>query len=303
MRVLVTGGAGFLGAHVVRRLVDLGHDVVVVDRLDHGRPAWLPPVPLLVHDVREWEVLAERVGAADVLLHLAAQASVPAGEAHPVPHLEDNVVATQAALCLADALNVREFRLASTAAVYGNPETLPLAEDLPLKPISVYGIAKAAAEWLTRHWAARHGRPAVILRPGNIYGPGQRGEGEGGVVAQFCRQLREGRPLRRFGDGYQTRDFIYVADAAAAFCHRLGNPGTNGALVLNLGTGVATSVNTLGSLLAAAAERPLAWEDRPPRPADIRHAVFDIRRLKAWGFTPTTSLAEGLSRTWEADLA
>jgi UDP-glucose 4-epimerase len=301
LRVVVTGGAGFLGAHVVRALIHEGHEPVVVDRLDHGRSAWLPAaVPLIADDVRHWESAAQAVGTAEVVIHLAAQASVPAGERDPVRHVEDNVTGTAAALRLADAVEARGFRFASTAAVYGDPgAALPLREDAPLRPLSVYGIAKRAGEDLVAHWARTRGRAAVVLRPANIYGPGQSAGGEGGVVARFCERLARGAPLGRYGDGEQTRDFIYVGDAARAFVHRLDSLDP-GLLVLNLGTGRATTVNRLGACLGDIAGRPVTWEDLPPRAGDIRDSVFDVGALTTWGFVPATSLTAGLSATWEA---
>ena len=301
MRVVVTGGAGFLGAHVVRALIQAGHEPVVVDRLDHGRSPWLPSaVPLIADDIRHWESVARDVGSAAIVIHLAAQASVPAGERDPVGHMEDNVTGTAAALCLADAVGARGFRFASTAAVYGDPGgSRPLREDTPLRPVSVYGIAKRTGEDLVAHWVRSHARSALIFRPANIYGPGQSAGGEGGVVARFCERLTLGAPLGRFGDGGQTRDFIYVGDAARAFVHRL-DASDPGLLVLNLGTGRATSVNRLGAYLGDIAGRAVVWEDLPPRAADIRDSVFDVTALAAWGFVAETSLVDGLAKTWKA---
>jgi UDP-glucose 4-epimerase len=299
VRVLVTGGAGFIGAHVTNALVRAGHAPVVVDRLDRGPSPYLPPdVPLIVEDVRHVDAVVKAVGPVDAVVHLAARISVPEGEENPLPLVEDNVAGTMAALVVAERLGAREFRFASTAAVYGDPRgRLPLAERRRLRPESFYGLSKQAAEDLVRHFAQTRGMAAVILRLANVYGPGQTASGEGGVVAQFCDRLGRNLPLRRHGDGEQTRDFLYVADAARAFVHRLGE-GTQG--TYNVGTGTATSVNHLGALLAACAGRPLAWEDAPPRPGDVRASVFDVRLSRRWGYTAAVTLEEGLARTWEA---
>jgi UDP-glucose 4-epimerase len=300
MRVVVTGGAGFLGAHVVRALLAGGHEPWVVDRLDHGvSPLFPDRTPLIAEDVRTYRRWFSRIGSAGAVLHLAAQASVPEGEREPVSHLEDNVAGTAAALGLAAELGAGEFRLASSAAVYGNPGSpAPLTEDTPLQPVSVYGISKWTSELVVRHFVDTTPLHAVVLRPANIYGPGQSGGGEGGVVARFTEALATGRPLTRYGDGEQTRDFVYVEDTARAFVHRLGE--ATGFVVYQVGTGEATAVNRLGALLAQAAHRPLTWDNQPERPGDIRHSVFSTARAEAWGFRATVSLPDGLQKTWES---
>jgi UDP-glucose 4-epimerase len=299
VRVLVTGGAGFIGAHVTEALLLAGHEPVVVDRLDRGRSPYLPDaVALVPEDVRRVDAVVRAVAAADAVIHLAARVSVPEGEQDPLALVEDNVAGTMAALVLAERLGAREFRFASTAAVYGDPRgRLPLAERRALRPESFYGLSKQAGEDLVRRFGATRNITPVVLRLANVYGPGQTAAGEGGVVAQFCDRLARGLPLVRHGDGEQTRDFVYVGDVARAFVHRLGR-GPAG--TYNVGTGTATSVNRLGSLLAACAERPLAWEDAPPRPGDVRASVFDVRRSRRWGFAAAVALEEGLARTWEA---
>ena len=304
MRVLVTGGAGFLGYHVVRALADAGHGALVVDRLDHGRPAdWPDAVPLYAEDIRTWQPSPRET--ADAVLHLAAQADVPSGERNPAAHLNDNVSGTAAALKLAQDLGARTFCLASSAAVYGNPEDDgPRAESDQPAPASIYGFSKWAAEELVALWHRTRGLDVTVLRPANIYGPGQGEDGEGGVVTQFARSLTEGRPLTRFGDGQQTRDFIYVEDAALAFCHAAESGSANEAearlRVFNVGTGHSTSINHVGKTLASVAGVPLRWHTLPPRPGDIRHSRFQVDRAAAWGFQARTGLLDGLRRTWDS---
>ncbi len=306
MKLLVTGGAGFVGTHVVHAARSLGHEVVVVDRLVRG-PAgpWPPDVPLIAEDVRHPQRVAPHVGRADVVLHLAADASVPHGERAPLAMAEDNLAGTAGALELAEAVHARQFRFASSAAVYGDPGPhLPLSEAAPLAPLSFYGWSKWAGEAWCRHFAESRGMELVIFRPANIYGPGQDSSGEGGVVARFAERLAAGAPLVREGSGEQVRDYIHVRDVAAALLHRLGDPvpppGSSEAWVFNVGTGVGVTVNALGEALAAVARRPVVWEPAPPRPGDIFASVFDTARLHAWGFRPAVPLPEGLRETWQS---
>ena len=302
MRLVVTGGAGFIGTHVVRAARSLGHEVVVVDRLAHGPSGLLTPgVERVADDVRHPERIAPRIGQADVVIHLAADASVPHGERSPLAMAEDNLAGTAGALELAQAVQARQFRFVSSAAVYGNPGPyLPLSESAPLAPLSFYGWSKWAGEAWCRRFADTRGLALVIFRPANVYGPGQNSSGEGGVVARFCERLRASAPLVREGSGEQVRDYIHVRDVAAALLHHLSDSGPGDAVRLfNVGTGVGTTVNELGATLAAIARRPLEWESAPPRPGDIFASVFDTAHLESWGFHPTVPLDDGLRETWE----
>ena len=296
MKVLVTGGAGFIGAHVVRALIRAGHEPLVLDRLDFGVNSWLPEVPLVQGDVADPAAVRPLLPPVAVVIHLAAQISVPVAESDPVATARDNVVGTVGALELAAQLGAREFRWASSAAVYGDPTgAVPIVEDSSVAPQSIYGLTKWGAERLAAHLAAIRGVNLVTLRLANVYGPGQRTAGEGGVVARFCDALADGDAMVREGDGEQTRDFIYVEDVARAFLVRLGSSPS---VLFNIGTGEATSVNRLGQLLAEAAGRSALWRDAAPRPADIRDSVFDPEPARRWGFQAQTPLAEGLALTW-----
>ena len=299
MRVLVTGGAGFIGAHVVHALLDAGHRPVVLDRLDFGVHPLLRglPLPLIEGDVTDPDAVVDALDRFEIVIHLAAQISVPFGESHPRLVMADNVAGTAGALELAEAVGAREFRWASSAAVYGDPQgRLPVTEESPVAPESFYGLSKWAAERLVEHFGATHALTPVTLRLANVYGPGQRTAGEGGVVARFMDRLAEGAPFVREGDGTQTRDFIYVGDVAQAFVHRLG---TTPAVLLNIGTGEQTSVNRLGDVVARQAGRSPRWEEAPPRPGDIKESVFDPGPAAFWGFRAKTPLEQGLRQTWE----
>lgn len=297
MRVVVTGGAGFIGSHVCDRLVADGHEVVAVDNLSAGNPAWLaPPVRLIVGDVRDPSPWQGEVGSCDAVIHLAAQISVPDAQSRPVYDLDVNVKGTVAMLEAARQWGARDFRMASSAAVYGNNENLPLSEDEPPAPAAFYGLGKWAAEQYLLLYAATHGMGALALRLANVYGPRQRGEGEGAVVAAFCQAVTEGRMPVIHGDGLQTRDFVAVSDVAAAFVHRLGRPGP--ARPYNVSTGQAITIWDLWRTVARVAGVPAEpVRHGPARDGDIRASCLNPDRAREWGFVPSVPLERGLADT------
>ncbi|MDA8192848.1 MAG: NAD-dependent epimerase/dehydratase family protein [Thermaerobacter sp.] len=297
MRVLVTGGAGFIGSHVAEALLLAGHSVVVLDNFSAGLRSQVAKGATLVEgDVRDPAGWMSAVGRVEAVMHLAAQVSVPAGEADPVYDFEVNLAGTVKMLAAAAALGAREFRLASSAAVYGDTPALPLKEDAALGPQSFYGLAKWAAEAYLRHFAETRGLTAVVLRLANVYGPRQRSEGEGGVVAVFCSRVAQGKPPVIHGDGSQTRDFIMVRDVARAFLHRLGEHAGG---TFNVGTGQATSIRGLWQMFAEQEGLPAALaESAPTRPGDIHDSVMAVDRAAAWGFHPAIPLTAGILETY-----
>ncbi|MCY0897452.1 MAG: NAD-dependent epimerase/dehydratase family protein [Firmicutes bacterium] len=299
MRVLVTGGAGFIGSHVVDALRSGGHEVVVLDNLSHGSREVLPPsVPFIEGDILEPDQWVAAVGSVDVVIHLAAQIRVEYAESHPEVDVRTNVEGTVRILQAARALGAREIRFASSAAVYGDNPHVPLAEDATCAPISYYGLDKWTGEHYVRFEESRGGLAAVILRLANVYGPRQRTAGEGGVVAVFAEALARGDRPWIHGDGQQTRDFISVWDVARAFTHRLGSPEASG--TYNIGTETATTVNTLWQHLAQIAGVDVkAVRYGPARPGDIRHSRLRTARARQWGFEPRVPLVEGLRLTYE----
>jgi UDP-glucose 4-epimerase len=302
VKVLVTGGAGFVGSHVVGCLVRLGHQVAVVDNLSTGRRAHVPPsVPLHVCDLRSPR-LAEVLTAVapDAVVHVAAQAAVARSVADPVFDASVNVLGTLMLLEACRRAGVRRVVYTSTGgAAYGDTPVLPTPEDHPTRASSPYGVSKVAAERYLDVWAALHGGQALSLRLANVYGPRQDPQGEAGVVAIFSHRLLRGEPCVIYGDGEQTRDYVYVEDVAAAVAQALARPEVTG--VLNIGTGVETSVNELYRRLARAAgvTRPPVYA--PPRPGEQRRSVLDPSRAKAaLGWVAATALDAGLARTLAA---
>jgi UDP-glucose 4-epimerase len=292
MRTVVTGGAGFIGSHLVDALVARGDEVTVVDDLSTGRRVHVNPSARLVeHDVRQpLELMA------DLVYHLAAQADVRTSVERPAFDAEVNVVGTVNVLEAARASGAA-FVFASTGgAIYGDVEA-PASEDDPLRPVSPYGIAKLAAEAYLDGWHRIHGLPAVACRFANVYGPRQSATLEGGVVAIFLERLADGEQTVIFGDGEQTRDFVHVADVVRALVLAAGH--AHG--VFNVGTGVETSVNELHRMCAGATGVEREPRREPARPGDARRSVLDPERARReLGFRAEISLAEGLAATLEA---
>jgi len=299
MRVLVTGGAGFLGSHVVQALLAAGHAPTVLDDLSTGRRANVPDdVPLVVCDVRDPVAVRAAFQRArpSVVVHLAAQADVRRATAEPALDAEVNVVGGIHVLSAAAEAGAARIVYASSAAVYGDPERLPLDEDHPIRPLSAYGVSKHAFEHYLLSAARAGGPAAAILRFANLYGPRQDPHGEAGVVAIFAGAMLRGAPCRIFGDGDQTRDFVYAADAAAAIVRSLD--GAADGRVLNIGSGEETSVRALFQALAAATGYHHAPSFAPARPGEIRRMAFAAARAaSALGWRPVVGLADGLERT------
>lgn len=296
VRVLVTGGAGFIGSYVSEELLAEGHSVVVIDNLSTGQRHYIPSgAEFIEGDIRCPQQWSDQVGTIDGAIHLAAQASVPVGEKNPVYDLDVNLAATLKVIDAAHGLGAQEFRFASSAAVYGESAALPLKESTSVDPISFYGLSKASAESYIAHYANTRQMTAVVLRLANVYGPRQRFDGEGGVVAIFCHQLAHGQWPVIYGDGQQTRDFIMVRDVARAFGHRLGH-GAGG--TFNIGTGQATRLQRMWEVLAGLGQWPVDnVHYEAMRSGDIRDSVMDITQAQRWGFGPRVGLGEGLAQT------
>jgi UDP-glucose 4-epimerase len=299
MRVLVTGGAGFIGSHVVDRLLADGHAVDVIDNLATGRRDRLPGAAALhVCDLREARLPAVVAAARPAaVVHVAAQAAVSRSVADPCFDASVNVLGTVALLEACRHAGIRRVVYTSTGgAAYGDTDVLPTPEDHPLRPASPYGVSKTAAERYLDCWAGLTGGRALTLRLANIYGPRQDPAGEAGVVAIFASRLLAGDPCVVNGDGEQTRDYVYVGDVADAVARAVASADAIG--VANIATGVETTVNELYGRLARLTGVTRAAEHGPARPGEQRRSVLDPARAKAMlGWTPGTSLDEGLMHT------
>ena len=298
MSIIVTGGAGFIGSHVVEALVARGDDVHVVDDLSTGRREHVPPAATLhVHDVRESLTEIARETRAASILHLAAQADVRVSVAEPNRDAAINVVGTVNVLEAARTVGARVVFASTGGAIYGECER-PAREDDPCLPLSPYGAAKLAGEGYLGAFSRLYGVAHVALRFGNVYGPRQNPHGEAGVVAIFLGRLQSGEPCRIFGDGAQGRDYVYAGDVAQATIAALDSDFGG---VLNIGTGTATSVLDLYEICRSVAGSNLAPVHEAERPGELGRSVLDgARAAAAIGFRATTTLADGVAATWAA---
>ncbi len=301
MNVLVTGGAGFIGSHVVRALAARGDEVRVLDNLTSGSRRNLEGVELdLVEgDIAGADVVREAMAGVTHVIHLAALVSVPRSVAEPTLSNATNVVGTLNVLVAARDRGIRRVVLASSSAVYGDAGEGANHEGMPLHPTSPYGVDKAAAEMYASVFHAAFGLETVALRYFNVFGPRQDpSSGYAAAVPKFISGLLDGRPPVIFGDGGQTRDFTYVENVVHANLLALEAPRAAG-LSLNVATGVSVDVNTLAAELAAAVGCPdLRPVHTDPRVGDIRHSSASIERAReALGFAPVVDLREGLART------
>lgn len=296
MAVIVTGGAGFIGSHVVEALVVRGDEVHVIDDLSNGKRANVPAgVELHVHDIREPIDALVRDAGATAIVHLAAQADVRVSVAEPTRDASVNVVGTVSVLEAAREAGARVVFASTGGAIYGECER-PAREDDPCLPLSPYGAAKLAGEGYLGAFARLYGTPHVALRFGNVYGPRQDPHGEAGVVAIFLGRLLDGEPCRIFGDGSQGRDYVYVGDVARATIAALDGD-TDG--VFNIGTGTSTSVIDLYEVCRTVAGSEAEPVFEAARPGELGRSVLDGGLIeKVLGFRPVTSLAAGVAATW-----
>lgn len=308
MRALVTGGAGFIGSTLVDALLARGDDVLVVDDLSAGGrdnlPAGVDPVELDIRDT-DGLVAVAREFRPDAVYHLAAQIDVRTSMADPLHDASVNVLGTLSVLLAARESGAGAVVVCSTGgAIYGDGAPLPTTEDEPPDPASPYGLSKLAAERYTRFFVRTHGLPALVLRFANVYGPRQHPSGGAGVVSLFCDRARAGRHPTVFGDGRQTRDFLYVGDvarAAIAAADRL-LAGELAGEVLNVGTGTESTITELAATIGRIAgldPDDFAPRHEPARPGELRRSCLDPSRgLAALALPAPTTLTEGLKATW-----
>jgi UDP-glucose 4-epimerase len=300
MKILVTGGAGFIGSHVVDAYLAAGHEVVVLDDLSSGKRENLNPrvrfVEAGILDPATADLI--RTGRFDVVNHHAAQIDVRRSVADPLFDARVNILGTIAVLDAARQAGVGRFVFVSSGgAVYGEQEAFPAPETHPTWPVSPYGVSKRAGELYAHFFQAQYGMPFVALRYANVYGPRQDPHGEAGVVAIFALRMLRGEPVTVNGDGAQTRDYVFVGDVARmsvlAAAHEASGP-------VNVGTGIETDVNTLAAMLRAATGSRAPITHGPAKAGEQRRSVVDARRAAAvYGWRPDVTLADGLARTVE----
>jgi UDP-glucose 4-epimerase len=290
--ILVTGGAGFVGSHVAEALAHVAR-VTVLDDCSSGHPEYVPEAATLVEaDLRDTAAVSDAVAGVDVVFHQAALVSVTASVEEPLRSHSVNVAGT---LELLDAARRADARvvLASSAAVYGHPEAVPVAETATPEPTSPYGVDKLAVDHYARVFADRYGLPAVPLRYFNVYGPRSSGA-YSGVIDVFLEQARDGGPLTVHGDGSQTRDFVHVSDVVRA--NLLAATTEHTGTAFNVGTGEAVSVADLAETVAALVDTDPAVSYTDPRPGDIERSCADTTRARErLGFESTVDLREGLA--------
>ena len=303
MKVLVTGGAGFIGSHLVDALVERGDEVLVVDDLSTGDQRNLNPRARFHRlDIRE-SAAADLVGGErpDVISHHAAQMSVSRSVAEPVFDAEVNVLGSLNLARAAVDAGSRIVFASTGGALYGDAAVLPTAETAPAWPVSPYGISKLAFEHYLYGFRRQYGLNYAALRYANVYGPRQNPHGEAGVVAIFCEGLLGKRPFKIHGEGTDTRDYVYVDDVVRANLLALDSEVCDH---FNVGTGRQADTNTIYRLVAERMGRPTEVEHGPPRPGDLRASALDASLLeRTLGWKPEVSLEEGIAQTVDWFLA
>jgi len=306
--VVVTGGAGFIGSHTVDRLLDAGHRVVVLDDFSTGKRANLAQhaqsdrLEILECDVAQgiFAALAPvtaKHGPVERIVHLAAQVSVVSSVANPLTDMQVNYGGTLQVLEYARALGVKKVVLASSAAVYGDAAELPVAEETRTQPVSPYGMHKLASEYALDYYASVHGVPTTALRFFNVYGPRQDPSSPySGVISIFSDRAKAGRALTIFGDGTQTRDFVYVGDVVRAICAALADG--NSRLIANVGTGTEITITELARTIVELCGGRSPIEHAPPRAGEILKSRAKVDRLREQlGVVAETTLVDGLRAT------
>ena len=299
MRSVVTGGAGFIGSHVLELLLAGGHEVWVFDNLSRGSWENVPEqAKLAVGDIRDADAVAALFDEVkpQACIHLAAQIDVRVSVDEPLVDAETNVLGTISVLEAARRCDAQVIMASTGGAIYGECAGGPAAETHPRQPLAPYGTSKLAGEEYLATWNRLYGTRHVALRLANVYGPRQDPHGEAGVVSIFLGRLLEDVPAKIFGDGSQTRDYVYAGDVARALLAATERSGG----VYNIGTGVETSVVELYDACRQAAGATLAPEFAPARFGELQRSVLDISlAARELGWRPERTLADGLRATWD----
>ena len=299
---LVTGGAGFIGGHLVDRLLELGHSVRVLDNFSTGRRSnlrrTLADIELIEGDLRDPDTVRRAAHGAEIVLHQGALPSVPRSVSDPRTSNAVNVEGTLNVLLAARDAGVRRVVVASSSSVYGDTPTLPKVETMPPQPRSPYAISKLAAEQYTCAFAQLYGLETVALRYFNVFGPRQDPTSQyAGVIARFCTAALAGKPFTVQGDGLQSRDFSYIENVVQANLLAASAPDVSGQ-VFNIACGERITLLDVTTTLNGLIGRELPIEHGPARPGDVRHSLADIAKARQMlGYEPSISAAEGLAKT------
>lgn len=299
MRITVTGGAGFIGSHLVDRLIEDGHTVQVIDNLYTGNKEFVHSkaqfVELDIRDPKLYSVLEEF--RPDYIFHEAAQTEVSTSMSDPMLDCDINLIGLINLLNAAVKLDVKKFLMPSSAAVYGNLDTLPLNEEMIGNPSSFYGLTKLTTEHYLRIYHEAFGLPYICYRYSNVFGPRQGNGGEGGVISIFAKAIVQGSPIIIYGDGKQTRDFIYVDDVVEANILGMQHQVTG---IYNVSTGISSSVNLLVDEFRNISGKDIEVVYDKPRLGDIRDSVLATDKSeKELLFTAKYNLHDGLIKTYE----
>lgn len=297
MKVIVTGGAGFIGSHIADSLISEGHEVVILDDFSAGNREFVnAAAKVLEADIRDSDAVNRAFAEhrPKAVFHLAAMIELRESFKDPKAAYGVNVAGSLNVINASKQAGVKKFIFSSSAAVYGDNQNLPIKESEPIKPTSPYGEQKAEIENVLR----ASGIPSIILRHSNVYGPRQGTRGEGGVVAIFCKRLAASASLTIFGEGEQTRDFVFVDDVVKANT-RVLQSGKNFA-VYNVSTGIETSVNQLANLLLSASQKEATIEHTESISGEaLRNSLDNRFARETLSWEPKTSIPEGLQKTWE----
>ena len=299
-KALVTGGAGFIGSHMVDRLLELDYKVVVMDNLSSGKIKNLDSTAVFHHTDITQPAMVEIIQREqpDLVFHMAAQTSVTQSTKDPIADANTNVLGTLRVLEASRRAGVEKIIYSCTGgALYGDPETIPCLDDAPLAPVSPYGMSKWMAEKYLEFYYRQYRLNFTSLRYGNVYGPRQEAQGEAGVVAIFAQAMLEGHQPQIFGDGNQERDFVFVDDVVDANMLAM-NKGNGGSF--NIGTGEKTSINQIFEYLRSIIGYRWGPEHGPARHGDVYKISLDSSKaIRDLGWTPKMEMAEGLSQTVE----
>jgi UDP-glucose 4-epimerase len=297
MKILVTGGAGFIGSHLVDKLIKLNNKVVVVDDLSFGKQENINKKAIFYKlDICDKEGLTNvfEKEKPTIVFHLAAQASVGGSVKNPTKDAQINILGSINLLDCCVKYSVKKIIYSGSCAIYGNPIKLPIQENHPFQPLSQYAISKKAIEDYIQVYSKLYGLNYTILRYANVYGPRQNSSMEGGVIAIFIEKVLKDLPITINGDGTQTRDFIYVKEVIDVNLWAIKKGDMH---IFNVGTGIKTQLNELIKELSKILKKPIKTIHGPDREGDIKHSVLDISALKKQGFEFRYDLFKGLIST------